>query len=321
MQTTMNYSTDIIRTQNTALAKRLDRAKVKLTLFDLFINATPNPNSRRALASDIKDLESYLDNFHGLGLFNANLQHLGAYREYLVKLGKSTATIKRRVASMRKLYKFLYLEGAIVSNIAQNLEAPKLYRTTGVTPVFEKSDLVEVMESFDRNHLVECRNLLAICTMYYTACRVGALVKIKVEDLRRLSTHYEVKLHEKRGMLHTVVSHPELTELLDHFLNISGITEGYLFRRSRKGWNKFIDAPISQQALLKMIKRTCHSLSIDTIYGNHSLRASAITNHLSNGGKLQEAQKLACHRSADMTSMYNRDDKVIKLAEVIRLTI
>ena len=63
MQTTLNYNTDIIRTQNTALAKRLSRAKVKLTLFDLFINATPNPNSRRALASDIKDLENYLDRF------------------------------------------------------------------------------------------------------------------------------------------------------------------------------------------------------------------------------------------------------------------
>jgi site-specific recombinase XerD len=273
------------------------------------------------LASDIKDLEIYLDRFYGLGLFNANLQHLGAYREHLTKLNKSTATIKRRVASMRKLYKFLYVEGAIASNIAQNLEAPKLHRTTGVTPVFEKSDLVEVMESFDRNHLVECRNLLAISTMYYTACRVGALVQIKVEDLRRLPSHYEITLHEKRGMLHTVVSHPELTELLDHFLNISDITEGYLFLRSRKGWNKFMDEPITQRALLKMIKRTCSNLCLDTIYGNHSLRASAITNHLSNGGKLQEAQKLACHRSADMTSMYNRDDKVIKLEEVLRLTM
>ena len=70
-----------------------------------------------------------------------------------------------------------------------------------------------------------------------------------------------------------------------------------------------------------MIKRCCKGLDIDTIYGNHSLRASAITNHLGNGGKLQEAKKLAAHRSADMTSMYNRDNRVIKLEEVLRLSL
>jgi hypothetical protein len=117
------------------------------------------------------------------------------------------------------------------------------------------------------------------------------------------------------------VSHPELTELIDHFLYISGITDGYIFLQSRKGWRKFYNKPIGQRSLLNMIKLTCKGLDMDTIYGNHSLRASAITNHLGNGGKLQEAKKLACHRSADMTSMYNRDDKVIKLEEVLRLSL
>ena len=45
---------------NRELSVRLDKAKVKLCLFDLFINATPNPNSRVALANDIRDLERFL---------------------------------------------------------------------------------------------------------------------------------------------------------------------------------------------------------------------------------------------------------------------
>jgi integrase/recombinase XerD len=304
-----------------ALSRRIDYTKVKLTLFDLFINATPNLNSRRALAADIKDLETYLDNQYGLSLLSANLQHLGSYREALVTRGNSVATIKRRVASIRKLYKFLFIEGVIQTNIAINLEAPKLYRTTGATPVFDKDDLVDVMECFDINHPVEARNKLAISLMYYTACRVGALVQVQIKDLKRLASHYEIRLHEKRGAIHTVVTHPYLTTLLDHFLGICGFEDGYLFRSTRRGWSKFTDKAISTRGMLGMVKTTCGNLGLDTIYGNHSLRATAITNHLSNGGRLQEAKKLANHKSADQTSMYNRDANVIKLEEVLRLSL
>jgi integrase/recombinase XerD len=304
-----------------ALARRIDHTKVKLTMFDLFINATPNLNSRRALAADIKDLESFLDKQYGLSLLSANLQHLGAYREVLVTRGNSVATIKRRVASIRKLYKFMFVEGVVQVNIAINLEAPKLYRTTGATPVFDKDDLIDILESFDINHLVEARNKLAISLMYYTACRVGALVQVQVKDLKRLASHYEIRLQEKRGAIHTVVTHPELTTLFDHFLGICGFEDGYLFRSTRRGWSKFTDKAISTRGMLGMIKTTCGNLGIDTIYGNHSLRATSITNHLANGGRLQEAKKLANHKSADQTSMYNRDARLIKLEEVLRLSL
>ena len=311
----------LIQSKSRELSTRVDRAKLKLTIIDLFINATPNVNSRRALMADIKLLEAYLRSNYDIGLLEASLAHLGDYREYLAKSGSSIATIKRKVASIRRLYKFLHVEGTLEANIAQNLEGPKLYRVTGATPVFGKIDLSNVLNSFDIFHPVECRNKLAIAMMYYTACRVGALVQLRIEDLQRVASHYEIRLKEKRGVIHTVVSHPSLTELIDHFIQLTGITTGHIFLQSRKGWRKFYDKPLGQRSLLNMIKKTCKVLDIDTIYGNHSLRASAITNHLGNGGKLQEAKKLACHRSADMTSMYNRDDKVIKLEEVLRMTL
>jgi integrase/recombinase XerD len=320
MSLTLIQPKELQKATNT-LARRIDHTKVKLTMFDLFINATPNLNSRRALAADIKDLESFLDKQYGLSLLSANLQHLGAYREVLVTRGNSVATIKRRVASIRKLYKFMFVEGVVQVNIAINLEAPKLYRTTGATPVFDKDDLIDILESFDINHLVEARNKLAISLMYYTAWRVGALVQVQVKDLKRLASHYEIRLQEKRGAIHTVVTHPELTTLFDHFLGICGFEDGYLFRSTRRGWSKFTDKAISTRGMLGMIKTTCGNLGIDTIYGNHSLRATSITNHLANGGRLQEAKKLANHKSADQTSMYNRDARLIKLEEVLRLSL
>ena len=119
---------ELVQSSTRALAKRVDRVKLKLTIIVLFINATPNPNSIRALMADIKLLEHYLDLNHSIGLLDASLAHLGAYREYLSQSGSSTATIRRKVASTRRLYKFLFIEGVLDTNIAQNLEAPKLSR-------------------------------------------------------------------------------------------------------------------------------------------------------------------------------------------------
>lgn len=55
---------ELVQSSTRALAKRVDRVKLKLTIIDLFINATPNPNSIRALMADIKLLEHYLDLNH-----------------------------------------------------------------------------------------------------------------------------------------------------------------------------------------------------------------------------------------------------------------
>ena len=106
---------------NRELSVRLDKAKVKLCLFDLFINATPNQNSRVALANDIRDLERFLLQEYDITPPQANLSHLGAYRESLVSV-KSVATIKRRVASIRKFYKFLFIQGDIDDNINVSLD-------------------------------------------------------------------------------------------------------------------------------------------------------------------------------------------------------
>jgi len=40
--------------------------------------------------------------------------------------------------------------------------------------------------------------------------------------------------------------------------------------------------------------------------GNHSFRATGITNYLKNGGKLELAQLMAAHASPRTTSLYDR---------------
>jgi len=55
--------------------------------------------------------------------------------------------------------------------------------------------------------------------------------------------------------------------------------------------------------------------------GNHTLRATGITEYSRNGGKLEIAQRLANHESARTTGLYDRRDDQVSLDEVERILI
>jgi len=58
-----------------------------------------------------------------------------------------------------------------------------------------------------------------------------------------------------------------------------------------------------------------------TKIGNHSFRATGITEYLRNGGKLEIAQQMANHESARTTGLYDRRDDQLTLDEVERIVI
>jgi hypothetical protein len=58
-----------------------------------------------------------------------------------------------------------------------------------------------------------------------------------------------------------------------------------------------------------------------TQIGNHTFRATGITEYLRNGGKLEIAPRMANHESARTTVLYDRRDDQVSLDEVERILI
>lgn len=70
-----------------------------------------------------------------------------------------------------------------------------------------------------------------------------------------------------------------------------------------------------------MIRRRAAAAGIATQIGNHSFRATGITEYLRNGGKVEVAQQMANHESARTTGLYDHRDDQISLDEVERIVI
>jgi integrase len=78
---------------------------------------------------------------------------------------------------------------------------------------------------------------------------------------------------------------------------------------------------MSQADAYRMIRRRAAAAGIATKIGNHSFRATGITEYLRNGGKLEVAQQMANHESARTTGLYDRRNDQVSLDEVERIVI
>jgi len=70
-----------------------------------------------------------------------------------------------------------------------------------------------------------------------------------------------------------------------------------------------------------MIRRRALDAGITAPIGNHTFRATGITNYLENGGTLEKAQEMAAHESAKTTKLYDRRQAGVTLDEVERIRI
>ena len=69
------------------------------------------------------------------------------------------------------------------------------------------------------------------------------------------------------------------------------------------------------------IQRRAKDSGRETAIGCHTFRATGITDYLTNGGKLEIAQRMAGHSNAKTTGLYDRRNDDISVGEVERIGI
>jgi integrase len=70
-----------------------------------------------------------------------------------------------------------------------------------------------------------------------------------------------------------------------------------------------------------MIRQRVEAAVIKTKIGNHSFRATGITEYLKNGGTLEKVAAMANHASTRTTQLYGRRRDEMSLDEVERIMI
>jgi integrase/recombinase XerD len=118
--------------------------------------------------------------------------------------------------------------------------------------------------------------------------------------------------------------HHLLDQYLQDYREAAGVAEdpkAPLFRSLLRRSGKLTERPPAQVDAYRMIQRPALAAGIRTKIGNHTPRATGITEYLRNGGMLEIAQQMANHESARTTGLYDRRDDQVSLDEVERIFI
>jgi site-specific recombinase XerD len=298
---------------------QVDQATARRTL-EFFTVTIRNPNTRRAYARALKDFAAWCDD-HGLDeLVWVQPVHVATYIE---TLDLAAPSVKQNLAALRVYFDWLVVGQIMPTNPAAAVRGPKHSVKKGKTPVLAADEARALLDAIDVSTPMGLRDRALIALMVYTFARVGAVIKMQIDDVYIQGRRTWVRLQEKGGKQHEMPCHHNLDDYLHAYIKGAGLqgADGPLFRSAKGRSGQLTDNPMAQADVYRMIRRRAGVAEILTKIGCHSFRATGITEYLRNGGKLEVAQQMANHESARTTGLYDRRNDQVSLDEVERIVI
>jgi integrase/recombinase XerC len=224
-------------------------------------------------------------------------------REWLAALYRdelTTVSIRRKLAAVRGLFKFMHREGVVPSNIARLVRTPKApKKLPEVMSPEQVNTLIDgvAARKIERPHPARDR---AICEMLYgCGVRVSELAGLNLQDLDRSQGWIRVR---GKGRKERQVPLPrQAADALDRYLNERPIVRDQtaVFLNHRGG-------RLTDRGISLIVKFYATYLSGDPSVHPHSFRHAYATHLLSAGADLRAIQELLGHARLSTTQKYTQ---------------
>jgi site-specific recombinase XerD len=289
--------------------------------FEFFTANIRNKNTRRAYYKAVCRFSDWCEGRGLRDLTAVRPLHVAAYIEALAaELAKPS--VKQHLAALRMLFDWLVVGHVLDVNPAHAARGPKHVVKKGRTPVLDRDEARALLAAIDTGSLTGLRDRALIGVMIYTFARIGAVLQMNIGDYFIQGRRGWVRFHEKGGKEHEAPCHHKLETYFDEYIaaaDIAGETDGPLFRTT----GQLTGTPhrMTQPDAYRAIQKHGAAAGIKTKIGNHSLRATGITDYLKSAGTLEHAQAMANHSSPRTTKLYDRRSDEVSLDEYERVGI
>jgi integrase/recombinase XerC len=218
----------------------------------------------------------------------------------LYELGLNVISIRRKLASVRSLFKFLLREGTVRSNAARLVRTPKAPQRVPVVPTAEQTNtLVDgvAADRFERPHPE--RDLLLFELLYGCGIRISELTGLNLEDFDT-GGHW-IRVRGKGRKERQVPYGSKAALALEKYLPV---------RAARPGESALLlnyrGARLSDRGARGIVKFYARMISGDASLHPHSLRHAYATHLLADGADLRAIQELLGHARLATTQKYTQ---------------
>ena len=148
---------------------------------EFFAANIDNENTRRAYARACRRFFAWCEN-RGLSLATIRPFDVGAWlRELQEKHG--APGVKQQLAAVRMLFDWLVTDQVVPMKPAAAVRGPKYVVTIGKTPVLDGAECRKLLDSIPTGTARDLRDRALIATLTYSFARIGAALKMKVEEI------------------------------------------------------------------------------------------------------------------------------------------
>jgi integrase/recombinase XerC len=219
-------------------------------------------------------------------------------REWLGGLydqGLTVVSVRRKIAAVRAMFKFLLREGVVQRNIASRLRTPKAkQRLPEVMSAEKTNNLLDGAEQFSKE-----RDMAFLELLYGCGIRVSELVGINLEDIDLRAGW--LRVCGKGNKEREVPVAGRAVEAVERYLAVRPAqpNERALFLNSRGG-------RLGDRQVRRMVKQYALLVTGDSTVHPHSFRHAYATHLLSDGADLRAIQELLGHARLSTTQKYTQ---------------
>lgn len=277
--------------------------------YQIYLITVKYMNEKTSVSSYIEDLYKYLEyveSKHVNSALKIKQEDIEDYLKYLDNGGYQTASVTRKIVSIKLFHKYLSEKYDII-NASEKIISPKFYRKLPNILTIEEVDKlldINLVTPFDY------RNKAMLELMYSSGLRVSELVDLKLSNVN-LDNGY-VRCFGK-GKKERIIPIGEIAlDYLRIYINEyrGSMLKGYYTENiflNNHGKN------ITRQGFFLIIKKIAEEKQIDKNITPHMLRHSFATHLLNNGADLRTIQEMLGHSNISTTQIYtNVSSEILK---------
>ena len=295
-----------------------------------------NKHTQRAYQAAVRRFLAWVE---GQGAELASISP-GMVGQYLVTLGGSPSKRNQHLAALRGFFDRLVQRHVVLLNPAASVSGVKEQVIEGKTPEITLEQTRKLLASIKvlrqvknkQGEVVEeaalvvgLRDRAILSTMRFTACRAGAVAKLRLGDFQHDGEQYVLRFQEKGGKSREIPVRLELQRDILAYLKAAGIEKEAddrpLFRSAVGRTKTLTEKPLTTERICELVKRRLKDAGLPERISPHSFRVAAITDLLTKGEKLEDVQYLAGHTEPRTTGLYDRRKKQVTRGIVERISV
>lgn len=249
-------------------------------------------------------VETYDDDLSQFAVFvddkeieSLSADDLTGFMRFLSAAGHKSATIIRRLTTVRGFYLFLNREGLIDVPLV-GIRLPKGEKR--LPNVLSFDEVEALLEAPDLDKDLELRDKAMLETMYASGLRVSELLTLELGHVNFAEGY--VKIRGKGGKERIVPIGDFALDYLNRYLTL--VRRKIARKNSRYVFLNKEGNTLSRQYFWKRIKLYAEQAGLETPVSPHTLRHSFATHLLENGANLKEVQEMLGHAKIETTQIY-----------------